>query len=93
MTSTYAYGAVLLTLLPLIPRRYRPAAIAGTVLMVVAVAISRLGLGVHFLSDVVGGFLLGLAWLAASTAAFSIWRVEEGRKPVRLDEGLEPEAR
>jgi hypothetical protein len=36
--------------------------------------------------------VLGLAWLAASPAAFSIWRVEMGRRPVDLAEGLEPEA-
>ena len=49
-------------------------------------------LGVHYISDVLGGYVLGLAWLAASTAAFSIWRVERGRRPVEPIEGLEPEA-
>lgn len=92
MTTTYAYGAVLLTLMPLIPRRWRPVAITAYVSMIVAVASARLGLGVHYLSDVIGGFLLGIAWLAAATAAFSIWRVEEGKPAVDLDEGLEPEA-
>ena len=53
--------------------------------------LSRLSLGVHFLSDVLGGFVLGLAWLAASTAAFSIWRSEQRKKPVDVMEGVEPE--
>jgi len=92
MTTTYSYGALLLTLLPLVDRRWRPLAIGGYVLMIVAVAGSRLGLGVHYLSDVLGGLILGLAWLLAATAAFSIWRVEEGRPPVQLEEGVEPEA-
>ena len=92
MTTTYAYGALLLTLLPLLPRRWHVPAIAGYAAMIVAVACSRLALGVHFLSDVVGGFVLGLAWLAAATAAFSIWRVEEGKPAVDPTEGLEPEA-
>ncbi len=39
-----------------------------------------------------GGIVLGLAWLAVSTATFSIWRVERGRPPVHPTEGLEPEA-
>jgi membrane-associated phospholipid phosphatase len=43
-------------------------------------------------TDVLGGYVLGLAWLAASTAAFSTWRVERGRAPVEVTEGLEPEA-
>jgi undecaprenyl-diphosphatase len=91
MTSTYAYGAILLTMLPLVPRRWHVPSIAAYLAWVAAVATSRLGLGVHYLSDVVGGFVLGLAWLAASTAAFSIWRVEEGKAPVHVEEGLEPE--
>ena len=92
MASTYAYGAILLTFLPLISRRWRPVAIGAWLGWVVVVACARLGLGVHYLSDVIGGFVLGLAWLAAATAAFSIWRVEEGKPAVDVEEGLEPEA-
>ena len=92
MTTTYAYGAILLTVLPLVPRRLRIPSIAAYFAMIVAVATARLGLGLHYLSDVVGGFVLGLAWLAAATAAFSIWRVEQGKPGVELEEGLEPDA-
>jgi undecaprenyl-diphosphatase len=91
MLATYGYGCLLLAFLPLAPARlHRP--LIGTWLFVVAlVAFARLGLGVHFISDVLGGFVLGLAWLAATTAAFSIWRVERGKPPVHVQEGLEPE--
>jgi len=92
MSSTVVYGCVLLSFLPGIARRWRPLAIGATAALVVAIAFTRLALGVHFLSDVVGGIVLGLAWLAVSTAAFSIWRVERGRRPVQPLEGLEPEA-
>ncbi|HEV2809678.1 MAG TPA: phosphatase PAP2 family protein, partial [Acidimicrobiales bacterium] len=84
--------ALVLVFLPVIGRRYRPVVIGGAVLLVLAIGFSRLALGVHYITDVAGGFVLGLAWLAASTAAFSIWRVEMGRSPVDLAEGLEPEA-
>jgi undecaprenyl-diphosphatase len=47
---------------------------------------------VHYISDVLGGYALGLAWLTASTAAFSIWRVERGKPKVETEEGLAPEA-
>lgn len=92
MASTVAYGAVLLVVLPALPRRVRRPAVAATGLLVAAVGVSRLGLGVHYASDVLGGHALGAAWLSASTGAFSVWRVERGREPVAPLEGLEPEA-
>lgn len=91
-SSTVCYGAVALVLLPAVPRRARRRAVAGTAALVAAIGVSRLALGVHYLSDVLGGFALGGAWLAASTAAFSVWRVERGQPPVEALEGLEPEA-
>jgi undecaprenyl-diphosphatase len=92
MAATYGFGALLLAFMPLIDRRWRTTAVAGWLLLVVLVAVSRLGLGVHYITDVIGGFVLGLAWLAASTAAFSIWRAERGRPGVAPLEGLEPDA-
>jgi len=92
MSSTFVYGALLLVFLPVIARRCRPVLVGGVVVLVAAIGFSRLALGVHYISDVVGGFVLGLAWLAASTAAFSTWRVERGRPPVHVGEGLAPEA-
>ena len=96
MASTLTYGAVLLAFLPVIPRRWRPVAIAGAVLIVLAIGCSRLLLGVHFLTDVIGGYVLGAAWLIGATAAFEIWRGEEGGETAGpaevLHEGVEPEA-
>lgn len=92
MSSTVTYGALALVFLPVLPRRWRPAALTLVVLLVLAIGTSRLFLGVHFVSDVIGGFVLGLAWLAASTAAFSIWRTDEGKRPVEVTQGVEPEA-
>jgi membrane-associated phospholipid phosphatase len=71
MASTVVYGALLLVVLPALPRRWRPAAVVFTVALVLAIGFTRLALGVHYLSDVVAGHVLGLAWLAAATAAFS----------------------
>ncbi|HJR45806.1 MAG TPA: phosphatase PAP2 family protein [Actinomycetota bacterium] len=91
MASTVGYGTLLLAFMPLIPSRWRPVAIGGYVLMVAMIAASRLGLGVHYFSDVLGGFVLGLAWLCVGTAAFSIWRTERGEPTVHVTEGVEPE--
>ena len=64
-----------------------------TAVLILAIGVSRLFLGVHFLSDVLAGFVLGGAWLVAATVAFEIWRVERGRPAVPpLAEGVEPEA-
>jgi len=93
MSSTLTYGALLLVFLPVLSRRWRPVAIAAAVGIVLAVGSSRLLLGVHFLTDVAGGYILGLAWLFAATAVFEIWREEEGKRPADvLHEGVEPEA-
>lgn len=91
MASTVGYGTLLLAVMPLIPSRWRPVAIGGYVTIVAMIAFSRLGLGVHYFSDVLGGFVLGLSWLCVGTAAFSIWRTERGRPEVHVTEGVEPE--
>jgi undecaprenyl-diphosphatase len=92
MSSTIVYGALLMVFLPVLARRLRPAVVTVAATLVVAIGFSRLALGVHYISDVVGGYVLGLAWLVASVAAFSTWRVERGRAPVEPMAGLEPEA-
>jgi undecaprenyl-diphosphatase len=93
MASVVCYGALLLIFMPVIPATRRHLAIAATALLVLAIGFTRLALGVHFISDVLGGFVLGAAWLAASTAAFEIWREDRGRRRTQpLDEGVEPEA-
>lgn len=92
MTSLVVYGGLLLVFLPIVAHRRRIAVAAATAALVVAIGISRLALGVHFVSDVLAGWVLGLAWLVASVAAFSVWRQERGREAVEPLEGLEPEA-
>jgi len=42
------------------------------VLMVLAIGFSRVALGVHYVSDVWAGYVLGAAWLAAMVAAFDV---------------------
>jgi undecaprenyl-diphosphatase len=92
MQAVVCYGALLLVFLPLLSGRARSGAIAATAVLIVAIGFSRLTLGVHYISDVLGGYVLGTAWLLASVAAFEIWREERGRRPTQpLEEGVEPE--
>ena len=39
--------------------------------MVLAIGFSRVALGVHYVSDVLAGYVLGAAWVLAMTAAFN----------------------
>jgi undecaprenyl-diphosphatase len=90
-SALVGYGILLLIFMPVVARGWRPllAGIAG--LMVLLVGFSRIALGVHYLSDVVGALIIGSAWLLAMTAAFSAWRQDRHLPPVHPTEGLEPE--
>ncbi|MEU9146655.1 phosphatase PAP2 family protein [Streptomyces sp. NPDC048349] len=92
MTGLTSCAVILLVLLPLVPRALRPPAWALAVVSVVGVGYTRVALGVHWVSDVVGGWLLGLAVVTATTLVFEAWRADTGqRRPIVTQEGLEPE--
>jgi membrane-associated phospholipid phosphatase len=56
-------------------------ALAIGVLLVLLVGLTRMWLGVHFLSDVVGGWSLGVAWSLLTALAFGAFA--EGRAALR----------
>jgi undecaprenyl-diphosphatase len=90
--SIVAYGALLLVFLPAMAPRWRRPAIGIVATIVVLIGFTRIALGVHFVSDVLAGWLLGLAWLGVTSYAFRLWRREAGKPVPPLKEGLEPEA-
>jgi membrane-associated phospholipid phosphatase len=55
---------------PRMGARVRPVAVAAGVGLVVLVGLTRMWLGVHYLSDVLGGWSLGVAWSLAVAIAF-----------------------
>jgi membrane-associated phospholipid phosphatase len=87
--STIVYGSLTLVFLAVFRKRWL---IPIAAVVVVAIGLSRIALGVHFLSDVLAGWLLGLAWISVTAYAFRVWRREAGRPNPPLAEGLEPEA-
>lgn len=96
--SGHALGAfvgcavLLLLWLDLASPRRRPLGWVAAGFVVVAVCFSRIGLGVHYLSDVVGGCLVGLGWVVATTIVFQTWRRESGLPHVDVvNVGIEPE--
>jgi membrane-associated phospholipid phosphatase len=90
--STVVYGMLTLVFLSLAKGRWRGWLIGLAAVLVVAIGLSRIALGVHFLSDVLAGWLLGLAWISVTAYAFRVWRREAGQPTASLTEGLEPEA-
>jgi undecaprenyl-diphosphatase len=84
-----ALAVVLLSLLTTPPRRLL---LAIAVVVPLVVAVTRVVLGVHYVSDVTAGLLIGWGWTAACTAFFTAWRAEEGRPVQPMEEGVEPEA-
>jgi membrane-associated phospholipid phosphatase len=59
--------------------------IAGTLLLVAAIGVSRVYLGVHYVSDVVGGYVAGAVWLLACIAGY---REVRRRQRERSDDRL-----
>lgn len=55
-------AVALLLVWPLLHRRARAWALTAGVCLVVVVGLTRMWLGVHFLSDVLGGWALGTGW-------------------------------
>jgi undecaprenyl-diphosphatase len=93
--SIVCYGALLLVFLPAVrPGAWRRAFIAVITVLVALIGISRVLLGVHYVSDVLGGWALGITWLGLTAFAFELGR-QAVRQPVTapLAQGLEPEAR
>jgi undecaprenyl-diphosphatase len=92
--SIVCYGAILLVFLPAARGRWRTAFVAVIGTLIALIGISRILLGVHYLSDVVGAWAIGITWLGVTSLAFELTRSAAGQ-PVTdpVTEGLEPEAR
>jgi undecaprenyl-diphosphatase len=70
MNAVIFYGGVALLLWSVYGRRAGLAAVVVATVLAIGVGISRIYLGYHYLTDVVGGILAGLAWLVVVSAAF-----------------------
>jgi len=78
MGSLVAYGMLAYLLVREVHgRRLRLAVIASATVLVLLIGLSRMYLGVHYFSDVIGGYAAGVVWLAAGISGLEVAR----RKP------------
>jgi undecaprenyl-diphosphatase len=62
--ATLLYGQLALFIIPVIKsRRARALIFSTTIFIVVLVGFSRIALGAHYVTDVLGGMFLGTSWL------------------------------
>ncbi len=87
MMATVLYGVIAVYLfLRTEDWRWRAITILSASLLIALVAFSRIYLGAHYLSDILGAMAEGLAWLAVClTVVYSVWqrRPQELAKTVR----------
>ncbi|GAB1538425.1 hypothetical protein NUACC21_10860 [Scytonema sp. NUACC21] len=73
MMSMVIYGFLGYTLAKQFPQ-HRGKIFAATILLIAAIGFSRLYLGVHWPTDVVAGYAVGLLWLIACILGVNLWK-------------------
>jgi undecaprenyl-diphosphatase len=92
--SMVCYGAILLVFLPAARGRLRTVFVVVVAAIILIVGVTRILLGVHYISDVIGGWAIGLLWLGITAFAFELTRSATGHRVTDpVTEGLEPEDR
>lgn len=90
LESFVGIAILLIVLLPLMRPLWRRVSVAIAITVIALIGFARVTLGVHYPSDVVGGWIFAVGWVAATCAAFRLWRKRV--EPRALAGPLDPEA-
>ena len=87
--SGHASGAaamatvLVLVFWPVVPRAWRWVLVVLAVAVVAMVGFTRVALGVHYASDVVAGWCVGVAWVLLLAVVLRVWPAQPGALPMR----------
>jgi len=90
LAAMVAAGCAVVLLHPRLRGGARAALWLAAGAFVLLVGLNRVVLGVHYLTDVVAGWIVGLATVVSTVVAFAVWRREEGMPAASPAEGLDP---
>lgn len=86
MVSMSFYGLLIFLCLRNYKSRWKYIIILFFGILILSIGLSRIYLGVHFVSDVLGGFCLGIAWIGAFSAVIDLkymkkYKCNNNKKP------------
>jgi len=86
MNSVAFYGALAVIIWSIAGRRWGIVAVVAATVLCTLIGISRIYLGYHYFTDVIGGALAGVSWLLITMAVFRVrplatwWTAPSGRR-------------
>jgi len=94
MGSTILFATLSYLAIRALPRwRWKSAALAVGSTFIISVALSRVYLGVHWISDVGAGIIIGLLWVTTTTVAYETARRIRMIRQLRLKSSIRDGAR
>ena len=92
LSPSSASPSFLIVVLPLMRPAWRWVTVAVAIVLLALIGFARVTLGVHYLSDVVGGWIFAAGWTVATCAGFRVWRKQVSPQSRAKAAGLDVEA-
>ena len=86
-------AVLVLVFLPVVRSGWRRWTIAAVVALIVLTGVADIAVRESSILEVLGAWILAMAWIALASRAFRLWRAEQGVPLRDLREGICPEAR